>query len=87
MHQEVSAQVHSFGFHIRDNYDEREIEELLETLEGRGADYEHLGDGWYVVTVPEYLGWVPFYRTVQNCDSVREMDHRKIVRYECEPEG
>lgn len=79
MHQEISARVHSFGFCVGFPYDERELEELLKTIEYRGGDYEHLGEpGWYVVIVPYDLDWVPFYQTVKQCSSVIEIDYREF---------
>ncbi len=59
----------TFHFQIRDEYDEREIEDLLETLERRGADYEHLGKGLHQVSVPVEILWTPFYQAVAHCNS------------------
>lgn len=90
MSHEVSARVHSFHFKVAECYDEREIEDLFETLENRGADYKHEGEGWYVVTIPENLGWPPFYETVKKCNSIAQVERgveNRVVSYECEPEG
>lgn len=62
-----------FRFRVKDLYSEREIEDLLETLERRGANYAHLGEGWYEVEVAPVYSWMPFYRTMQDCDSIQEV--------------
>lgn len=63
-----------FRFRIKDLYSEREIESLLEVLERRGASYAHLGEGWYEVQISSELLWVPFYKTMRECDSVQEVN-------------
>lgn len=85
----ICARFHSFHFKVAECYDERELEDLFETLENRGADYRHEGEGWYVVSVPEHLGWPPFYETVKQCNSIAEVERgvENHVTYECEPEG
>lgn len=90
MRHEISARIHSFHFKVAECYDERELEALLETLENRGATYKHEGEGWYVVTVPENLGWPPFYETVKTCSSVSEVERgveNRVVSCECGTEG
>lgn len=58
-------------FEVSPLYHERELEELLEILERRGAEYTHCGDGFYELRVPYTLPWIVFYDALQDSDSVR----------------
>ena len=62
-----------FEFFIKENYDERELENLLEFLEERGATYSHVRGCGYEVMGPEELNYLPFYKTVKECPSVEKM--------------
>ncbi len=66
--------VWAFNFTIGENYDEREIEELFEILEGRGAQYHRFEDGQHWVRIPEDYDYLPFYETVKDCKSVSQID-------------
>lgn len=67
--------VWAFEFRISGNYDERQVEELLELLEMRGAYYKHQGGPTYKLHVPEPLDYKPFYQTVLDCESVSWVDN------------
>ncbi len=76
---ELLAQVHSyhFCFQVSEHYDVDELSDLFETLESRGADYQHLGPqepGKYLVNIPKEMRWLPFYRTVKECPSVKSVN-------------
>lgn len=61
-------------FRVSDCYDERELEELLEELDGRGAHYRSLSElsdpGWFELAVPEDFPWEPYRATLWECNSV-----------------
>lgn len=62
-----------FEFYVAEHYAERELEELLETIENRGGDYQHLKGAAYEVVVPEELDYIPFYKAVLECPSVSDV--------------
>ena len=65
-------------FHVSETYDEREIEELFETIESRGAFYNRFRNqqrGWYELLVPHEFQWEPFYETLQACSSVDDISN------------
>lgn len=66
--------VWSFDFKISPNYDERQVEELLELLEVRGAHYKHEGGPLYRLHVPEPLDYKPFYQAILDCESIAWVD-------------
>ncbi len=58
------------SFQIKPLYCEREVEEMLEMMERRGAFYLHMGDGIYKLRVPDTIPWIPFFLTIKACGSV-----------------
>lgn len=64
-------------FHISERCDKREIKELFEVLEARGADYgygSHLSErGWYELRIPQEFDWQPYYQALQLCNSVDQV--------------
>ena len=80
-----------FRFQIDPNYNDHELSDLFEILEGRGADCMHLGPSepdWYLVHIPHELRWIPFARTAKDCPSVSAIRGVGDIHvYECEPEG
>lgn len=64
--------VQCLAFYVAHSYDEREIEELLETLERRGGHYRHKGEGEYHLYLPLGLDPTPFRLTIRDCPSVRQ---------------
>ena len=73
-----------FEFFIKEGYDERELENLLEFLEERGATYSHVRGCGYEVMGPEELNYLPFYKTVKECPSVEKMGEY-VVYQDCSP--
>jgi hypothetical protein len=69
-----SGEMIVFHFQVRALYNERELEELLELLERRGASYYHKGDGRFRLTIPLGLNWTPFYQTMRDCRSIELTD-------------
>jgi hypothetical protein len=69
-----SGEMIIFHFQVRALYNERELEELLEVLERRGAAYTHKGDGRFRLTVPTNLNWTPFWQTMRDCPSIQLTD-------------
>lgn len=59
-----------FEFFVASTYDEREIEELFETLEMRGAIYEHKIGSAYRLYVPAELDPTPFRETLWDSPSI-----------------
>jgi hypothetical protein len=80
-----------FSFQVKATYHERELEELLETLERRGGSYVHRGDGRFALGIPIHLPWIPFYRTIMDCKAVSITDiipaHPRQVTITVESEG
>jgi len=64
---------------MKEAYCEREIEDVLETLERRGAWYAHCGEGLFEVCVPIDLLWTPFYETLAACESVDVVDSTAVM--------
>ena len=63
-----------FCFQIKDEYDEREVEDLLDILERRGSRYKHLGEGLYRISVPVEILWTPFFQAAARCPSVEVVE-------------
>ena len=79
-----------FHFQVKPLYHERELEELLEGMERRGAGYQHLGDGRYRLRIPTDIPWVPFFQTIRDCESVQLTDVTTVSQRRTiliEPEG
>lgn len=64
--------IQCLAFRMAHNYDEREVEELLETLELRGGRYQHNGGGKYHLYLPLELDPTPFRLTIRDCPSVMD---------------
>jgi len=62
-----------YRFRVKDLYSERELEDLLETLERRGGHYTHMDEGWYEIAIPPELLWMPFYKTIKECNSTEQL--------------
>lgn len=81
-----------FRFLINESYDDNELSDLFEVLETRGASYAHHGPaepGCFTVLIPSDLRWIPFFKTVRDCPSVKSVQGMKqeTIIYQCEPEG
>jgi len=79
-----------FGLQVKDLHSERELGDLLEILEQRGAFYHQLGDGRYRLRIPTDLPWIPFYKTLRDCKSVELTDVTTVTQRRTiliEPEG
>lgn len=85
---ELTARVRTFRLKVSENYDERELENLLELFEDRGADYAYLDPvskpGWYSLVVPWELDLRPFLLTAEECPSVERVE--RVAVYTCTPE-
>ena len=77
-------------FQVKPLYNEKQLEELLEVIERRGAIYSHLGDGRYRASIPTEILWIPFYQTIRDCWSVELTDVTTVSQRRTiliEPEG
>lgn len=86
----ASGEMVIFHFQVKTFYNEPELEGLLETMERRGAGYRHLGDGRYRLHIPTDIPWIPFYKTIRNCNSVELTDVTTVSQRRTiliEPEG
>jgi len=86
----ASGEMVIFHFQVKALYDERELEELLEILERRGATSVHKGDGRFRVCIPIDIPWIPFYQTIRDCESVQMTDVTTVSQRRTiliEPEG
>lgn len=63
-------------FRTRMAYCERELEELLSTLERRGGRCRLQGCGHFELAIPDGENWIPFHDTIIGCESV-EMRERE----------
>lgn len=64
----------SLVFEISSEYDEREVENLLELLENLGAFYSHINGPSYRLFIPENFKCDLFYQTLLDCRSVGSVD-------------
>jgi len=62
------------AFELGEPYDEREVEDLLELLQSRGADYKRDQGARYHLFIPLGMDYKPFYETLKDCSSVRWVD-------------
>ena len=86
----ASGEMVVFHFQVKALYDERTLEELLETIEQRGASCLHKGDGRFQVCIPIDIPWIPFYQTIRDCESVQLTDVTTVSQRRTiliEPEG
>lgn len=79
-----------FHFQVKPLYCEKELEEVLEIAERRGAHCSHLGDGKFRMAIPTEFSWIAFYKTLKDCDSVELTDVTTVSQRRTiliEPEG
>lgn len=66
-------------FHISESYSEREIEDLFEEMEKRGAYYQLVSQrpnpGWFELAVPRECSWEPYHNTLKACESIDEVEN------------
>lgn len=62
------------AFELSQSYGEREVEELFELLQSRGADYKREKGARYHLFIPLGMDYEPFYKTLKDCPSVRWVD-------------
>lgn len=66
------------SFEITLEYDEREVEDLLELLENLGAVYRYVGGPLYYLFIPEEFNQAPFEQILLDCDSVTKVIHLSL---------
>lgn len=66
-------------FHVSEYYSERELENLLEELEARGAHYKEMkalsDPGWFELAVPWDLPFEPYRDTLNECGSIDQVSN------------
>ncbi len=73
---------------VKARYSEAALGVLLETMRRRGAFSRPVGNGRYRVHVPAEHPWIPFYQTIQDCNSVDLTEVITVKRtVPIEPEG
>ncbi len=70
-------------FHVSEHYSEREIEDLFEQLEGRGAYYKRVENlkipGWFELSVPRSLPYSLYAEALAACESVDKVENLVVI--------